>query len=256
MSAAAPLIFTWTPPRRRARALTALLIVSALLHALCFYVFQIVYPPVVTLAPAPARVSLISGDNPATEPLLRWIEAEDPALTTTTQRPAETKTFALPAIEHTPSYVIHRPQLRELPPTSPPLDIPSMALPGAVRSARLPAVAMTGVRKTTVEFSGTAAALGTPVFPDYSFHLTRAEAPANPTFRIAMDDKGAVHHCFLVESSGDAALDEQAREFLLRCRFAKKNDHATPDLIWGIATVLWGNDLSASPTASPTASTP
>ncbi|PYK52303.1 MAG: hypothetical protein DME47_09105 [Verrucomicrobia bacterium] len=44
-STVAPLVFSWDPPRKRRRALIVFLILSVTLHALCFYIFQIVYPP-------------------------------------------------------------------------------------------------------------------------------------------------------------------------------------------------------------------
>src|SRR5579871_1381696 len=53
---------------------------SVLLHAATFFLFQVVYPQRVTIpAPAP-RVSLLTPSSPENIALLRWIEAEDPAL--------------------------------------------------------------------------------------------------------------------------------------------------------------------------------
>src|SRR2546423_8642391 len=98
-SAASPLLFNWSPPPRRSRALVLFLIASVGLHALCFYIFQIVYPPTVALLPAPARVSVISPDDSESVALLRWVEAEDPALASTTQRSPDYHAFALPKLE-------------------------------------------------------------------------------------------------------------------------------------------------------------
>src|SRR6266436_5630300 len=68
------------------------------------------------LMPPPARVTLISPDDPESLALLRWVEAEDPALTTTTQRLPEAKSLVLPPIQHRPSYASHQPKLKALPP--------------------------------------------------------------------------------------------------------------------------------------------
>jgi hypothetical protein len=57
-------VFNWTPPRNRNVSLISFIAGSAVLHALCFYVFQIIYPPTVALLPPPARVNIIT---PATE---------------------------------------------------------------------------------------------------------------------------------------------------------------------------------------------
>jgi hypothetical protein len=256
-SAVAPLVFSWAPPRKRRRTLVVFLILSLLLHALCFYIFQIVYPPTVALMPPPARVTLISPDDPESLALLRWVEAEDPALTTTTQRLPETKSFLLPPVQHRPSYASHQPKLKTLPPLLPDLSIPSSAAIGPVRLPRMKANASAPglARKTTANFADLPAALGEPVFPDFKFRLTRPDAPANARFRVAIDERGAIRFCFLIESSGDPALDEQARNFLQLCRLKIKEDSPVTNgtaLFWATATILWGNDLalSAGPSAN------
>jgi hypothetical protein len=256
-STAAPLIFSWAPPRKRRRALIVFLILSLLLHALCFYIFQIVYPPTVALLPPPARMTLISPDNPESLALLRWVEAEDPALAITTQRTPEAKSLVLPPVEHRPSYATHQPKLRMLPPLAPDLTIPSSAGVGPVRIPQVKGnTKMQGLtRKTTALFADLPPALGEPVFADFKFHLNRPDAPANARFRVAIDPGGAIRFCFLVESSGDPALDEQARNFLQLCRFkSTENAAELTGLIWTIATILWGNDFAANASAWPASS--
>ena len=83
------LIFAWDPRRQRKFAIAGFLFGSLALHALGFYLFQIVYPPAVALLPPPGRVSLISPDSDEGRVLLRWLEAEDPALASTTQPPPD-----------------------------------------------------------------------------------------------------------------------------------------------------------------------
>src|SRR5438874_2457453 len=140
-AAASPLLFTWRPPQRRRRALVVFVAASVFLHSLCFYVFQIVYPPTVALLPAPARLSVISPDDPDSIALLRWMEAEDPALASATQRPNDYHALALPKLEHIPSFAHHEPQLKTIPQTPPDLSIPSSAPIGQIpreRNAALP----------------------------------------------------------------------------------------------------------------------
>jgi hypothetical protein len=258
-STLAPLVFSWAPPRKRRRALIVFLILSLLLHALCFYIFQIVYPPTVALMPPPARVTLISPDDPESLALLRWVEAEDPALTTTTQRLPETKSLVLPPVPHRPSYTSHQPKLITLPPLTPDLSIPSSAAIGPVRLPRMKAKASPPglTRKTTANFADLPPALGEPVFADFKFRLTRPDAPANARFRVAIDEHGAIRFCFLIESSGDPALDEQVRNFLQLCRLKTKEDSPVTNgsaLFWTTATILWGNDLAPSSSPSPNSS--
>ena len=106
---------------------------------------------------------------------------------------------------------------------------------------------------TTVRFSPELEALGTMQAPEMKFTAASREAPEAAQFRLAVNESGAVRHCFLENSSGDSALDEQARKYLALCRFSPIQ---TPDskiedgLVWGMATVEWGNDI-ASPTSQP-----
>src|SRR5438045_9660738 len=86
-----PLLFSWEPPRRRRAAITAFVALSLIAHALCFYIFQIVYPPTVSLLPPPARVSVITSNSEEGRTPLRWVDAEDPSLDCTTKVPAETR---------------------------------------------------------------------------------------------------------------------------------------------------------------------
>ena len=47
--------------------------------------------------------------------LLRWIEAEDPALASAPQRPPESRRRSPPRTPHIPSYVAEQPQLKHMP---------------------------------------------------------------------------------------------------------------------------------------------
>jgi hypothetical protein len=248
-AAASPLLFAWDAPQRRRSTLILFLVASAILHAFGFYVFQVVYPPTAALLPAPARLTVISPDDPESLALLRWVEAEDPALASTTLRPSDYQPFTLPKLEHVPWFKSHEPQLRTLPLTETDLSIPSSAAVGRLPRPRLESPLPLITRKTGAIFSNLPAQ-STPTFPAFTFHLSRPDAPANARFRIAIDRTGAVRYCFLIDSSGDTALDEQARQFLLLCRFPSRTETGP---LWSIATILWGNDFAplASPTPAP-----
>src|SRR5437868_14914008 len=110
------LLFIWDSPRRRRAAFLAFLALSLLAHATCFYIFQVVYPPTVTLLPPPARIALITPASEEGRTLLRWTDAEDPGVAFTTHRPLETRLRALPKVEHVPSYHAMQLTLKELPP--------------------------------------------------------------------------------------------------------------------------------------------
>jgi hypothetical protein len=261
-TAEAPLLFNWDAPHSRQLTVVAFIGGSLLLHALCFYVFQIVYRPALVLLPPPARVNLITSSSEEGRSLLRWIEAEDPALAFATRRPPEVRGRALPKLQHVPSYLYEEPQLQAPPPLVVDLRPPSPQPPGPVpmqhRQVPSSATAMT----TAVAFSEELRDFGARAFPVTKFSAANNEQPESVRFSIAISPRGEVRYCFPLNSSGDTALDEQARKHLALTRFAPRSTKTvgaavpaageTPattekSLVWGIATVEWGNDVAHPP---------
>jgi hypothetical protein len=242
------LLFAWEPPRPRRLAILGFLAVSVAGHALCFYLFQIVYPPTVALLPPPARVNFISDSSDEGRTLLRWIAAEDPALASTTQRPAEAKAFALPKLNHVPSYLTIQPALKSLPASDSDLRAPTSQPPGPVPIERTKTPATSVAAPTVVVFSTESDSLGPVQKPAMKFSASTREPPQSANFRIGVTDRGVIRYCFLQNSSGDAALDEQARSYLMLCRFAgNKSAPEAEHINWTTATIEWGNDVVAPP---------
>lgn len=244
--AAAPLLFNWSGPRRRNVAITGFLIASVAAHVACFYLFQIVYPPTVSLTPAPQRVSLINARSEEGATLLRWVDAEDPALATTTRRPSDAKRYLLGKIQHIPSYSTIEPTLQAPPPLNVDLRIPSAQSAGPVPTGARPSVRSIGVVSTKVTFSRELDVLGPATFVPANFRASSQESPQNAQFRIAVGTQGVVRYCFPLNSSGDSGLDEQARKNLALCRFPTRPTADDSSLVWGIATVEWGNDIGGA----------
>jgi hypothetical protein len=256
LSAPAPtsLLFNWEPPRRRKAAITAFLIASLIAHALCFYIFQIVYPPTVSLLPPPARVSLIAPNSEEGRTVLRWVDAEDPALAFATQRPPEARLHALPKVRHIPSYLATEPALKEIPPLVTDLRTPSSQPPAAVPIVHHQAAPAMSATPTSVSFSKELDGLGAPNLPAPNFSASSNEAPESVRFCVAVGDRGEIRYCFPLNSSGDPALDEQARHYLMLCRFPGRptaGEKSDQSLIWGIATIEWDTDV-ARPSGTPT----
>jgi hypothetical protein len=246
-SAAEPLIFSWDSPRSEKLAITIFLALSLLAHGLCFYIFQIIYPPTVALLPPPARITLIMPDSEEARALLRRIDAEDPALAFTTRRPQETTLRALPKAEHVPSYSAIEPTLKNIPTLEHDLRIPSCQPPGAVHFARQKTARPLSVVKTSASFSNELQLFGAPILPESAFAASNEEMPETIRFRVAVSKLGEVRYCFPINSSGDPALDEQARLYVARCRFPQNianADKADSFLTWGTATIVWGNDIA------------
>ncbi len=241
------LLFGWDSPRRRRATIMTFLALSVLAHAVCFYVFQIVYPPTVTLLPPPARVALITTASEEGRTLLRWIDAEDPAVAFTTHRPPEARLRALPRVEHVPSYQAMEPTLKELPPWEVDSRTPDSQPPGSVPFIRQKSASAAGPIPTSVSFSRELDAFGVPTLPSLKFFASNGETPEAIRFRVAVSRLGEIRYCFPMNSSGDPGLDEQARLYLTRSRFSQTpqgDAKADTFLTWGIATIEWGGDIA------------
>ena len=245
--AAEPLLFSWDSPRWRRRTLAAFVVLSLLAHALCFYVFQIVYPTPVALLPPPARVTFIAPDSEEGRTLLRWIDAEDPAVAFTTHPAPGARAGALPNTGHLPSYFTVGPTLKELPTLMPDLRIPSSKPPGAVHFVAGKATSARGSARTYISFSNELGQFGVPSLPKSEFAASNEDTPEALRFRVAINELGEIRYCLPINSSGDQALDEQARLQLVRSRFPQNrraSDRPDSVLVWGIATVQWGSDVA------------
>lgn len=239
------LLFRWERPRPRRFAIAGFIFASAGLHALCFYLFQVVYPPVISLLPPPAQVSVIAPTSNEAQTFLTWLNAEDPALASQTQRPADARAFQLPKVAHVPSYLAVPPTLKELPPRrvvplAPPA-LPLATVPEASVAASSPPV----IAPTVLSFSDPLRNL-TVAHPELKFRASLREAPQSARFRLAVDSLGVVRYTFLEESSGDSSLDSQARQHLALSRF-HMGSRPTEDLVWATATFQFGIDLELPP---------
>jgi hypothetical protein len=253
------LLFSWDSPRTKKAALLAFLALSLLAHAVCFYIFQVVYPPTVTLLPPPARVALITPASEEGRTLLRWIDAEDPAVAFTTHRPPEARLRALPKVEHVPSYHAMEPTLKELPPFEVDSRAPDSQPPGAVPFMRQQSAPAAEPISTSVSFSSELDGLGVATLPPLSFGASTGETPEAIRFRVAVSGLGEIKYCFPMNSSGDPELDEQARLYLARCRFSRRapgDGKSEARLTWGIATIEWGSDIARPHAKLPGSATP
>jgi hypothetical protein len=257
--ASEPLLFSWDSPQGQKAVLASFLVLSLVAHALCFYAFQIVYPTPIAVLPPPARVTFIAPDSDEDRTLLQWIDAEDPALAFTTHLPPGASLRALPTAEHVASYSASKPTLKDLPPLKPDLRIPSSRPPGAVRSLSRKTAPVTGAGRTSISFSRDLNEFGAPSLPQSRFAASNKETPETLRFRVAVNDFGEIWYCFPINSSGDPALDEEARLQVIRSRFPlrrKAGGSPSSSLVWGIATVQWGSDVVRPQQASAASVTP
>jgi hypothetical protein len=247
------LIFDWEQALERRLPMLGCVTASLLAHAFCFYLFQIVYPPTIAILPPPSRISLISPNSEEARNLLRWIESEDPALAFATQRPPESRLHVPPKVEHVPSYLVNEPAIQQLPPLTMELRSPSVQPPGPVPIGRPKPPRVAGEFVTRISFSDEVARLGVATCSQTKFTATNNEPPQALQFRVAVNGRGAIQHCFALNSSGDAALDAQARQHLVLCRFPASStikNTTERSATWGVATIEWGTDIER-PQANP-----
>ena len=242
------LVFDWQRPSRFRWKFFGLIVLSALVHAATFFLFQIVYPPRVTIPPPAPEVSLLLPTSPENRALLQRIEAEDPALI------AATPSVSPPNLlrpQYIASYLTVRTQPRtvgietaaiESPsPMDPLAIIRSGAQPGQLASVAPPPV------PTRVGFSSALARRAPSSHRAWTF-APRAAAPLeSAAFLIGVTDRGEIRYVFQQRSSGDPAIDAQAAAFLPHFDFRP----AESTIEWGIATITWGDDAYGEKPASP-----
>jgi len=242
------LLFEWAPPKGEKFLITIFLISSLLLHALAFYLFRIIYPPTIAVLPPAARVNVITPNTEEGRTLLRWIEAEDPALATATVRPPESRARTMPKLVHVPSYIVQEPQLKQAPPLELVPETPAAFPPGPapIRGKRV--AAAWPKTPSRISFADEIKPMGQIKLPPPQFTSSTGETPENVRFRVAVNNRGEIRFCFPLNSSGDPALDEQARLWLIRSRLQSAPGDNSPDILrWGIAIVEWGNDVALPP---------
>ena len=115
------LTFRWAGDKRYSLMLPGFIAASAVAHAFTFYVFQVVYPPTVSITPPPAQVGLLSASVPEHQALLRWVEAEDP---TTIHEPQEVMPPSLLSPRYVPSYAEIATMPRQAPEDTEPVPFP------------------------------------------------------------------------------------------------------------------------------------
>ncbi len=247
--AAARLIFRW-PERSVSFLLPGFFLLAVAVHGVAFYLFQVVYPPVISSAPPRAQVWLLSHDEPRHQALLEWVEAQNPA----SALPQAAAGEGMAGVTYQPSYAsvrtLPQPAVREVEALAYPSGWPGLG--EAVAKGETPGAAVTPGRVvSSLRFS-------TPL-------ATRAEGGEEPiavqaagkvkpvevrndllptVFLVALSDRGEVRHLFLQSSSGHDGLDAQAENLLHSYPFSSRPGDA-PSLTWGVATLVWGADVVA-----------
>jgi hypothetical protein len=241
---AATLVFDWVRPGRWDFRLLACIGFSLLLHALSFYVFQVVYPPAATIFSAPTRISLLLPDSPENAALLRWLETADPALMT---RPLPVEqTSRTPALAYVPSFANAAAPLREIDGVNPAL-LATRPDAGPVKVRRTPRTdtprpAVTSAApRSALRLSGDLAGRAIRTQPEFDFKIKADSSIEPPVFLVAVNASGEVGYAFLQRSSGDNDINQACAALLRRVTF----EPGGKGLTWGFVTIEPGTELYA-----------
>jgi len=247
------LIFQWPEPPAISRPLLGCIGLSLLAHALSFYVFQITYPPSAHITPPPAQLSILTPGSAENDAVLRWLDAEDPALAA---KPPETVPPGALDVRYTPSFAEVRavPKTAEQKQAAPqyPAAVSGIAL--VQRSLPVPPSAEqpASAPKTQLGFSGGLKTRAIIDEPPRKFSPSQLAELQPACFLVGVSDRGEVRYVFLRKSSGDKALDQEAESHLARTGFSAAVGNVSP-IEWGFATFAWGSDVFAPAARTPSA---
>ncbi|MFV0415434.1 MAG: hypothetical protein ACK5NG_03610 [Chthoniobacterales bacterium] len=227
-----------------------MVIVSLALHLASLVVFQIVYPPASQGAYHPASVLAVLQTTPRADVFYAWLEASDPSVFSQYQ-PDKRELFQLPEISFKPSFDTHRPDIL-VPEIQSPRVLPPERIfefladteSGLVRHSTNDVIPPPHP-VTRVEGTGSLANIDW-LQPDMTL-LRRPpnEFPAPTVLDVALSPENEIRYIFLQKSSGSEALDQLARQTLLKTPVENKAQSQQPSgpLTWGSVWFLWGPDV-------------
>jgi hypothetical protein len=237
-------VFNFSTPEDRGFPYVLFLCVlgSFLAHAGTFFLFQVVYPQRVTIPQPAPRVSLLTPSSPENIALLRWIEAEDPALVANDNPVAPP---GLVDVHYKPSFATPR----TAPRGAPAEEVKGVQFPRAVDHLSVVDQPMANsgepgklsVLPTSITYSGGLAGRLVKENPAVAFNYHAVDPAESTTVLLGVTDKGEVRFAVLQQSSGDQALDELALAHLQQVTFGP----VEAPLTWGFATYSWGTDAYA-----------
>ena len=228
----ARLTFDWQKSRWDYR-LPVLIAISLLAHIFCFYLFRVVYPATTALLPPSAQVTVLDSNRPADKEVLDWVTMNDPAILSAPKFDPDVISRVAPRYE--PIYSTLSVPLRSSDAAKPKeKGIPSIFSTGTLLPVRAP-LPLGGAHKnfpTRIEFASTLQAEA----PAGSPNLPQSAGLAEPTsIYVGVNPQGDVDYLFLLQSSGNNALDQKAEDFIRSVKFK-----TAPGRTWGTVTWHWG----------------
>jgi hypothetical protein len=249
-SAAASAVPLLPGERRFPPQLLVFLALSFLAHAATFFLFQVAYPPHVTIPLRTTQVALLSGDDPEQQELLQWIESEDPALIAASAHPVPARLLKM---EYEPSYLKPRTPPRTMPNTVPmPERAPGPDMAALLRSVAPPRPSVkVSIQRAPTELILSGELRGRKLSSAVPAWKTASKAPLEETsVLLGVAPDGEVRFATLQKSSGDHQTDQDALAQLARLRFEPAAAGGN-EIVWGFASVVWADDAYTPSPAQP-----
>jgi outer membrane biosynthesis protein TonB len=233
------------PPEPRFPATLLLFgVLSFLAHAATFFLFQVGYPSHVSIPLQTPQVSLLTGETPEQQAIMRWVESEDPALVAATSHPVPAGLFEIP---YRPSYQTPRTAPRSMAEVKEaPERAPAPALSTLLRSV-LPAApgAAPKVERAPTKILLSAGLARRALLAPPVLKTAVAGPLEDASVMLGVTPEGEVRFVLLQRSSGDHATDAAALAQLEKARLGPVE--SAPDIEWGFADIVWGDDAYPTP---------
>jgi TonB family protein len=225
-------IFDWRKSHWDYR-LPVLFAISLFVHIFCFYIFRVVYPTTTSLLPPSAQVTVLDPNRPQDKGLLDWVDMNNPAIVSAPRFDSQVINQVLP--RYKPIYSALSVELK-------PSDSAKPQDPGipSLFSAEtlLPMHSRHEEQQVSTAFPSRLEIASTlqPRAPEVLPALPASSVLSEPTsVFVGVDPKGEADYAFLMQSSGNGALDQKAEDFIRSVRFKPG-----PIRNWGVVTLHWG----------------
>lgn len=241
--------FAWPTRLKSSWRLAGLIFAMLFLHSAAFFLFQaatpVINPPPRTAPPVQLLTAFTPDGrvSPENQSLLRWIEAEDPALVA---RIPNVEMPPLPSVPYQASYTKYRTAPLVAPPEPvtvqfpPARDALSLIMSGEPAPQRTQEAVK--AQQTRIVLS---ANLATRAPSSINFHpKAKTTKPMEPAqFIVGVSQTGEVQFIFpqQEDSDGTGALVGEAIEFLGSLAFVPAPEST---VAWGTATVEWGDEIA------------
>ena len=239
--------FDWSGSHRSSWTLALLIFLSVILHGAAFFFVHIstserqLIPQTAQPVQLLTRFAPDGSISPENEAVLRWIEAEDPAIAA---RIANVEPAGILDVAYRPSYATSRTQPRSIPAEPAIIQYPPArdSLEFIMSADEKPATAVpeAPTRKTVIAFHA-ALKSRAPAEVTVALETRSALSLSTAILLVGVNAQGEVRFAFVQSSSGAPEMDAEALRLTSSIHLAP----APEPMTWATASIRWGNDAVA-----------